>query len=223
MDESLCPYRTHGQKNKWKYFHRLSRTRMVLNRCFGQMWLAFFCLCFASPQTHHHHFLQSWLIPDGSCSSGRACWPCVAHQSWVFFFYAAFNFISTRVRGEIFFFCQGTCERMWCFWPPCGWRTSFAETSAAPSSWRCALEKPWLQITLHHRPRAKVGGCVKAPGALIFSAVHRLPFCQDGALSLPLHALVSARSNGENPVCHVCLPVFLAATTPRCLFLCKPA
>lgn len=104
MDESLCPYRTHGQKNKWKYFYRLSRTRMVLNRCFGQMWLAFFCLCFASPQTHHHHFLQSWLIPDGSCSSGRACWPCVAHQSWVFFFYAAFNFISTRVRGEIFFF-----------------------------------------------------------------------------------------------------------------------
>lgn len=87
--------------------------------------------CFST--TAHHHFLQSWLIPDGSCSSGRACWPCVAHQSWVFFFFMPHLISFQRVSEERFFFFPLREPARGCdaSGPPCGWWTSFAETSAA--------------------------------------------------------------------------------------------
>lgn len=143
------------------------------------MWMASFCRCFAFAHKCTAIFCNAdwtqmaaavpaeWTVPLSRIRCWVLCWG-------FFFFYAAFNFILTRVRGEIFF--QDNCAGLWCSWPPCGWRTSLAEASAAPCSWRCVLEKPWLQIALHRRPRAKVGGCVKAPAALISSAGHRLSF-----------------------------------------------
>lgn len=75
---------------------------MVWKRCFVQMWLVFFCLCFAFPLKRTAIFCNpDWSQMAAAVPAERT--DPLSHIRVVFFFiYAAFNFILTRVRGEIF-------------------------------------------------------------------------------------------------------------------------
>lgn len=102
MDEVLCTSITRGQERTFPLSIQ-SKNGFKPLFCAHVIRFLLSLLCFSTKG--HRHFLLSWLIPDGSCSSGRAFWPSVAHQSWFFFFFffnAAFHFILTRGRGEVF-------------------------------------------------------------------------------------------------------------------------
>lgn len=155
---------------------------MVSNSCFVQM-LVFFCLCFALPK----------IAPPFSPMLTDPRWQLQFRQSALtacrtskLFFYAAFNFILTRIRGEIF---PGNMWEAVTLLAPTWLMKIICRNLCGAVLVTLALEKPWLQITLHRRPRAKVGGCVKASGAFFSSALHRLSFVRtDPYLSKCIHS-----------------------------------
>ena len=162
-------------------------------------------------------FCKPRLIPDGSCSSGRADGPSVAHQSGSCLFYfiylfiyfkTAFNVILTRVRGEVF---QGTCERPWCPWTPMDpicrnlGGAVFVTLRAGKAT---ATNEP-------QPPSQGQGGWVCQGSWNLDLLCPAPPFlCQDGSLPLQLQNNRGKSSLPSFPL------LFLDVTTPRSLFLC---
>lgn len=169
---------------------------MVLNRCFVQMWLVFFCLRFAFPQKRTTIFCNpDWSQMAAAVPAERA--DPVSHIRVGFFMPHLISF--QRVSEERYFFSGNLREDatllapMWLMNIIC--RILCGAVLVTLRAWKA-------MATNYPPPPSQGQGWWVCRGSWSLDLLCcASPFlCQDGAR-------VSTRTNGENPVCHVCLPV----------------
>lgn len=186
--------------------------------CFVQMRIVSFCFCYVFSTQAHRHFLRSWLNTDGSCSSGGVNWPFVVIRVGLFLFYAAINFILTRVRGQIF---PRKLRGAVMLLAPM-WLMNIISRSLYGAVF-VTLRDGGAMATNYPPPPSQGQGWWVCHGSCSLDLLScALPFlCQgDPCPSKSIRSFLPERTGG-NPVCHV-FPVlyYSTATTPKSFFLC---